>query len=190
MDRSSFTPRLHAGRSHPGHAPAIRDHGPIAAGRGGTAVSEPVQRADCLDPTPYRSGLVVNPHSPLRRIPLPGFAPSLKDDGPIWALRDVSLGFGDVPDISGAGRSLEAEKSTSSSQRDPSGCASQATASITGGSGSTKNRRQWFRLHSGAGAWKWATCRNLARAREWLTPSPPSPSCSNPRQGSWLLAAS
>jgi hypothetical protein len=62
------------------------------------------------------------------------------------------LGLGAVSGISGAGRGLETKRSASSSQRDPSGCASQATS----------GQHRWFwqhqkpatvvPSHSGAGA--------------------------------------
>src|ERR1019366_5115714 len=50
VDRSSFTARFHAVRGRPGQSSSIRDHGPIATGQGGAAISQPVQRAECLNP--------------------------------------------------------------------------------------------------------------------------------------------
>src|ERR1035437_1389501 len=55
VDRSPFTARVDPGGGYPADARPIRNHGPIAAGRGGAAISQPVQRAECLNPHPYRT---------------------------------------------------------------------------------------------------------------------------------------
>jgi len=77
----------------------------------------------------------------------------MKDGGPAPDASGRSVGSRHgVPGISGAGRGLEAERSTSSSHGDPSGCASQATWSITGGAVTT-----------------WFGSRNALPLRSWIT---------------------
>jgi hypothetical protein len=75
--------------------------------------------------------------SPVAKNPTSQASCRCKKDSPLWALRDVPLGLDRVPGISRAGRGLAVERSRPSSHGDPSGCASQATSSITDGVVST-----------------------------------------------------
>src|ERR1035437_6728409 len=65
------------------------------------------------------------------------FAEEAEKDGPARAAPSRSVGFGRPPRYFGGWKSPGARGSTSSSQGDPSDCASQATWSITGGAVTT-----------------------------------------------------
>src|ERR1035441_9402141 len=71
VDRSAFTARLDAGGGYPGHAPSVRDHGPTVAGRGGAAISQPVQRTECLKSLPPAEPAGSKSRSPVGENPTP-----------------------------------------------------------------------------------------------------------------------
>ena len=108
-------------------------------GRGGAAIPQPVQGTDCLESAPLPNQPVLESHTVLERIPPPRLQAVNDQEMVASAGRSEAFRWAStwVPGVSGVERGLEAERSTSSSHGDPSGCASQATWSITGGAVTT-----------------------------------------------------